>query len=124
MKYLNIVFILLAARFSVAHAQPMLAQGGESAAPPAAQEASLSTSALFEQYQPSIFQIRVINQATGQKTSIGSGFLLGDGSMLASNYHVVSDAIQKEKHVLEYVDDKDNSGTLTLLGSRHFASVL
>lgn len=116
MKYLNIVFILLAARFSVAHAQPMLAQGGESAAPPAAQEASLSTSALFEQYQPSIFQIRVINQATGQKTSIGSGFLLGDGSMLASNYHVVSDAIQKEKHVLEYVDDKDNSGTLTLLG--------
>lgn len=115
MKALAILLVFLAG--AVAHAQPMLAAGGGNApAAPVQADVPLSTSALFEQYQPSIFQIRVINQATGQKTSIGSGFLLGDGSVVASNYHVVSDAVQKEKHVLEYVDDKDNSGTLTLIG--------
>lgn len=109
------IFALVCAAGSHAFAQPMLAAGNEAAAPVEERQA-LSTSALFEQYQPSIFQIRVINQATGQKTSIGSGFLLGDGSLLASNYHVVSDAIQKENHVLEYVDADDNSGTLRLVG--------
>ncbi|MDO4776943.1 MAG: serine protease [Cardiobacteriaceae bacterium] len=108
MKLLKIGLLAVCSAF--AHAQPMMN------APANEEAAALSTSALFEQYQPSIFQIRVINQATGQKTSIGSGFVVGDGTMLASNYHVVSDAVNKEKHVLEYVDADDNSGTLTLLG--------
>ena len=108
----GLIFILLWLCAGV-QAQPMLASGDEQ---PSAERESLSTSALFEHYQPSIFQIRVINQATGQKTSIGSGFLVGDGSLLASNYHVVSDTIHKDKHVLEYVDAEDNSGTLSLIG--------
>lgn len=81
-----------------------------------AEEAPFSVSALFEAYKPSIYQIRVINQATGQKTSIGSGFLVGDGSLLATNYHVISDAIRKDNHVLEAVDTDDAVNAVELLG--------
>lgn len=70
---------------------------------------------LFSKYKQQIYQIRVINTATGQKTAIGSGFVVGDGTMLATNYHVVSDAVQKENHRLEYVDADDNTGGLELL---------
>lgn len=75
----------------------------------------LSVSDLFAKYQSSVYQIRVINEATGQKTSIGSGFTIGDGSIIATNYHVISDAIQHENRALYYTDSQDNEGTLTLL---------
>lgn len=87
-------------------------------APPPVPEtaAPFSVSGLFAKYKDDIYQIRVINQATGQKTSIGSGFVVGDGTMLATNYHVVSDAVQKENRILRYLDSEDNEGELTLLG--------
>lgn len=75
-----------------------------------------SVSDLFARYKKGIYQVRTINEATGQKTSIGSGFIVGDGSMLATNYHVVSDAVQKENRILSYIDSEDNEGTLELLG--------
>lgn len=74
-----------------------------------------SVSGLFQTYKPSIFQIVVINDATGQKTSIGSGFVVGDGTLLATNYHVVSDAVQESHHHLEYVDSQGKKGKLSLL---------
>lgn len=74
-----------------------------------------SISGLFDQYKTSIYQIRVISEATGQKTSIGSGFVVGDGTLLATNYHVISDIVQKERHRLEYVDGNDDTGALTLM---------
>lgn len=79
-------------------------------------EAPFSVSALFANYQPSIYQIRVINQATGQKTSIGSGFVVDDGHFLATNYHVVSDALRKDNHVLQAVDLNDEVSSLQLVG--------
>lgn len=81
----------------------------------AATHLSSDASQLFSRYQDSIVQIRVINEATGQKTSIGSGFLIGDGSLIATNYHVISDVFQKEKHRPEYLDSKDQSGKLELI---------
>ncbi len=82
----------------------------QSAVPP-----SLSASALFSKYKSSVYQIRVINDATGQKTTIGSGFVVGDETLLATNYHVVSDAIQKDNHHIEYVDSYDHKGVLSLV---------
>lgn len=76
---------------------------------------SADASQLFSRFQESIVQIRVINEATGQKTSIGSGFLIGDGSLIATNYHVISDVLQKENHRPEYIDSADNAGSLKLL---------
>lgn len=76
---------------------------------------NISTSHLFENFQKDIFQIQTINQETGQKTSIGSGFSVGDGSILATNYHVISDVLNKKNHKLRYVDFQEKTGDLTLL---------
>ncbi len=83
--------------------------------PPPQVSPPFSVSSLFDQYKSSVYQIRVINEATSQKTSIGSGFVIGEGDFLASNYHVVSDAVQKEHHRLEYVDENDQSGALAIV---------
>lgn len=104
--------LALCAAFALANAQPMLAPTSMDAS---SVDTPFSVSNLFSRYKTRIFQIRVINNATGQKTSIGSGFIIGDGAMLATNYHVISDAVQKENHRLEYVDENDQTGELELL---------
>ncbi len=49
--------------------------------------------ALFRAYQNRMYQIRVIETSSGNKAGIGSGFSVGTNGFLASNYHVVSQAI-------------------------------
>ena len=88
---------------------PAQNENGEPAAVP------FSVNALFASYKPSIYQVRTINAATGQKTSIGSGFVIGDGKMIATNYHVIADAVNKEKHDIEYISTDDREGKLRLL---------
>lgn len=70
---------------------------------------------LFSSYQDRIFQIRVINEFTGQKTAIGSGFIIGEDNLIATNYHVISEVLQKDNHRLEYLDYQDEVGDLELL---------
>ena len=99
--------VLAVALFCIFPAAKTLAQ---SVAPP-----PLNASALFSKYKSSIYQVRVINDATGQKTMIGSAFVVGDGTLLATNYHVISDAIDKDNHHIEYVDSHDHKGVLSLV---------
>lgn len=97
-------------------AQPLEATEAEAVAEVSEEAlAGADASALFSRYQKQIVQIRVINDITGQKTSIGSGFLIGDGSLIATNYHVISDVLQKENHRPEYLDNEDQTGALTLM---------
>ena len=93
-------------------AQPVLPAQNENGEPAAV---PFSVNALFASYKPSIYQVRTINAATGQKTSIGSGFVIGDGKMIATNYHVIADAVNKEKHDIEYISTDDREGKLRLL---------
>lgn len=59
---------------------------------------------IFEKTQKSVYQIRVINQETGNKYVIGSGFQFNKEGNLATNYHVVSNVLSKPKtYKLEYV---------------------
>lgn len=60
------------------------------AAPPAM---ALDSSAIFEMHQDHVLQIRVLNRETGKKSSIGSGFIVGDGRQIATNYHVIGRVI-------------------------------
>lgn len=55
-----------------------------------AQAASEDASELFEQYRDSVFQVRTIDVASGDKASIGSGFVVSGGEYIATNFHVVS----------------------------------
>ena len=64
---------------------------------------------LFSTYKEQIYQIRVIDIGSSNKSSIGSGFLVDQSGIIASNYHVVSDYIlEPERYRIELVDHEDN----------------
>lgn len=48
---------------------------------------------LFAQYQPFIFQIRLFEISSSSKSSIGSGFQVAGEPLIATNYHVIADAV-------------------------------
>ncbi len=75
-----------------------------------------SAEQLFARYEPALLQIQVLEQASGAKASIGSGFVIDQPNVLVTNYHVVSDAVLfPTKYRLEYIDNLQRKGTLTVL---------
>lgn len=67
-----------------------------------------------------VYQVQVIDLASGRKSGIGSGFQIDAQGMLATNYHVVATAIQRpEANRLEYIQDlgggKKKTGLLKVL---------
>jgi len=71
---------------------------------------------LFATYQNSIYQIRLLELASGSKSSIGSGFQVTADGMLATNYHVIAAAAHKpQKYRIEYVDSQGVVGELKLI---------
>lgn len=71
--------------------------------------------AIFKQLAPSLYQIRLIDNASGEKSSIGSGFQITSDGLIATNYHVISGyARHPSKYTIEYLDNKGNKGNLTL----------
>jgi len=72
--------------------------------------------AIFEMHEDAVFQIRVVNRETGEKTSIGSGFIFDRPNRLATNYHVVSHYIEKpDTYRLQYLASDGSDGELTLI---------
>ncbi len=72
--------------------------------------------ALYQAHQKSVYQIQVIDLATGKKTTIGSGFQFSDQGHIATNYHVVSNIIHwPERFRLEYVRHDGEIGELDVL---------
>ncbi|MDH5324745.1 MAG: serine protease [Gammaproteobacteria bacterium] len=70
---------------------------------------------LYETFQSSIFQIRVMELASGNKTSIGSGFLISKQGHIATNYHVISQFIQHpDRYRLEYINQNSSPGELSV----------
>ena len=70
---------------------------------------------LFKQLAPSLYQIKLIDIASGEKSSIGSAFQITEDGLIATNYHVISGfARHPEKYKIEYLDDSGNTGLLTL----------
>lgn len=73
--------------------------------------AAPTASSLFETLRPLVYQVRVIDVASGDKTTIGSGFRVGADGLFATNYHVVSLLIQEpDKYRMELVGE-DGAGT-------------
>ncbi len=70
---------------------------------------------IFHQLAPSLYQIRLIDNASGEKSSIGSGFQISADGLIATNYHVVSGFAQHpKKYHLEYLDHLGNKAPLVL----------
>ena len=71
---------------------------------------------VFDQAAASVYQILIIEAESGNKSAIGSGFQLADTDLVATNFHVVSDALHKpEKYRIEYLDTTGKRGVATLV---------
>ena len=71
---------------------------------------------IYGTYGEAIYQVQVIDLASEKKSAIGSGFQFNAEGYLATNYHVVADAIQKpENNRLEYLQEKGAKGELKVL---------
>ncbi len=55
----------------------------------------------------------MLNRETGKKSSIGSGFIVGDGSQVITNYHVVGQIIQEpERFYISFLSRDGRQGEL------------
>ena len=78
---------------------------------------ALDSKEIYKLNEKRVFQIRVLNRETGKKSSIGSGFIVGDGRQIATNYHVISQVIvEPELFYISFIGKDGQEGELKLLG--------
>lgn len=78
--------------------------------------AELNTANIYTNVEKSVYQIRVLNKETGKKSSIGSGFVVTQDNILATNYHVVSEYINDpDVFSLEFLSTSGQTGPLELV---------
>jgi serine protease Do len=91
--------------------------GSASAAAASAPEpVSSSAQHLYEQARHQLVQVRTLLRGQGSQSSVGSGFFVGQGGLIVTNYHVVSQvALQPQRYRLTYVGADGLQGALDLL---------
>ena len=71
---------------------------------------------IFQSYGDAIYQVQTIDLASDKKSSIGSGFQFTKDGLIATNYHVVAEAVQRPTaNRLEYLHGKGERGNLKIL---------
>ncbi len=72
---------------------------------------------MYQDHGAAVYQVQVIDQASGKKAAIGSGFQIDAHGLLATNYHVVSEMINRTaNNRLEYLHEDGRRGALSLAG--------
>jgi len=75
-----------------------------------------SARALFADNKAGILQIRIIDLTSGSKSAIGSGFVVSDSGLIATNYHVVQMAAEKpDQYRIEYLSAEGELNHLKLV---------
>jgi hypothetical protein len=76
-----------------------------------------TASKLFNDLKQRVYQIRVIDVASGNKASIGSGFQVTKDGHVATNFHVVASYVHEpDKYKLEAVNYNNDTDEVELLG--------
>ncbi|MES2818770.1 MAG: serine protease [Pseudomonadota bacterium] len=71
---------------------------------------------LFSANQEQIFQIRLLERSSGSKAGIGSGFQVAADGLLATNYHVIAEAVRHpDRYRIEFIDAQGVAGELELV---------
>ncbi|WP_345550165.1 serine protease [Microbulbifer aestuariivivens] len=71
---------------------------------------------LYRDYRGALYQIRLIEKSSNSKAGLGSGFQISPGGLVATNYHVVAEAVSDpDKYRLEYLSVDGAEGALSLL---------
>lgn len=84
--------------------------------PPAASQPDERAQAIFAMHGAAVVQLRVIDRASGDKSSLGSGFQLDGSGLLATNFHVIAEsAHEPERYRLEYLDRNGQPVPLSLV---------
>jgi len=84
--------------------------------PAAGNAASGQASKLFSNLKRQVYQIRVIDLASGDQFSLGSGFQIDRHGLAVTNFHVVSPFVHKPgNYKLEYVYHDGSTGSIELI---------
>jgi S1-C subfamily serine protease len=71
---------------------------------------------LYHAAENDLLQLRILIRNGRAQSTVGSGFLIGTGNLVVTNYHVVSQlALKPETYVGEYVDTHGKRGVVELL---------
>lgn len=71
---------------------------------------------LYSKYGDAVYQVQVVDLASGEKTSIGSAFQISESGLLATNYHVIAEKIHHpKKNRIDFLSDKKARGALEIL---------
>lgn len=71
---------------------------------------------MYQKYHSSVLQVRVIARGSKEKSSLGSGFFFSADGLAATNYHVVSDAVNMPSQFsIEYILANGKSGEMEVL---------
>jgi serine protease Do len=74
--------------------------------------------ALFSKYKSLLLQIRIQDNAAGQKQSIGTGFLVEKAGVIVTNFHVIADVIDQPENVrASYVLENGRTGALKIIAT-------
>ncbi|PQP01907.1 trypsin [Massilia phosphatilytica] len=77
---------------------------------------SSAAQTLYSAARADLLQIRMLLRNGRSQSSVGSGFLVGTGNLVLTNYHVVSQmALDPDVYSGEYVDTDGKSGPVELL---------
>ena len=89
--------------------------GAEGAAPADA-PVSAQARALYDGARESVAQIRVLLGASGTHAATGTGFVIGTGGLMLTNYHVIADkALEPDTYRLEFVLHNGRRGALQIV---------
>lgn len=71
---------------------------------------------IYEEVGDSIYQILIIERESAKKAAIGSGFLVNASGLIATNFHVISQAVHEpEKYRVEFLDSSGDKGDLSIV---------